>query len=251
MHGVPARSATMCWSSGLEISTAAATRPSSAHKLLLRCSSGSWTLCTLQNLTSGKSPCGHPPVWHEWKFARHPAICRMWIARVTATTWYNPGQVTDPRQRHHRRVWLDTRTGQQACPPYDPQFVRSEVFEFWPSDMLRLFAQAGMPRRQAPPPGDCDRRMPGGHAPSINSPLRNATYTLRAARVGTETIALAATAMALCGHCTGSSMTPMSALRDPTLRLSWAPGRSGAFLVRAVDDQGRADSRELRVAVIP
>jgi len=37
----------------------------------------------------------------------------------------------------------------------------------------------------------------------------------------------------------------------PDATVSWAPGRSGAFLVRAIDDQGRADSRELRVAVIP
>jgi len=33
--------------------------------------------------------------------------------------------------------------------------------------------------------------------------------------------------------------------------VSWTPGRSGEFTVRAVDDQGRADSRALRVAVVP
>jgi hypothetical protein len=37
----------------------------------------------------------------------------------------------------------------------------------------------------------------------------------------------------------------------PDATVSWTPRRSGAFLVRAVDDQGRADSRELRVAVVP
>jgi penicillin-binding protein 1C len=30
----------------------------------------------------------------------------------------------------------------------------------------------------------------------------------------------------------------------------WAPERSGRFLVRAVDDRGRGDSRELRVGVM-
>ena len=169
----------------------------------------------------------------------------------TATTWYIPGRSPIRLSDIHRRIWLDTRTGQQACPPYDPRFVRSEVFELWPSDMLRLFTQAGMPRRQPPPASECQRAIPGGHAPLINSPLRNATYTLRASRVGNETIPLTATA-------DGGVRTLHWFVDDayvgttrPDATVSWTPGRSGAFLVRAVDDQGRADSRELRVAVVP
>jgi penicillin-binding protein 1C len=169
----------------------------------------------------------------------------------TATTWYIPGKSPIRLSDIHRRMWFDTRTGQQACPPYDPRFVRSEVFEFWPSDMLRLFARAGMPRRQPPAANECGRGTPGGHAPSINSPLRNATYTLRASRVGSETIPLTAT--------TDGGVRTLHWFVDdayvgttrPDATVSWTPGRSGAFLVRAIDDQGRADSRELRVAVVP
>jgi penicillin-binding protein 1C len=169
----------------------------------------------------------------------------------TATTWYIPGRSPIRLSDIHRRIWFDTRTGEQACPPYDLHFVRSEVFEFWPSDMLRLFAQAGMPRRQPPAANECRRGLPGGHAPSINSPLRNATYTLRASRVGSETIPLAAT--------TDGGVRTLHWFVDdayvgtarPDATVSWTPGRSGAFLVRAVDDQGRADSRELAVAVVP
>ena len=65
----------------------------------------------------------------------------------------------------HRRVWIDTRTGEQACPPYDPTHTRSEVFEFWPTELLQLFAQAGMPRRRPPPAADCQRDMAGGTPP--------------------------------------------------------------------------------------
>jgi penicillin-binding protein 1C len=169
----------------------------------------------------------------------------------TATTWYIPGKSPIRLSDIHRRIWFDTRTGQQACPPYDPRFVRSEVFEFWPSDMLRLFAQAGMPRRQPPAANECRRGIPGGHAPAINSPRRFATYTLRAARVGSETIPLNATT-------DGDVRTLHWFIDDayvgttrPDATVTWTPGRSGAFLVRAVDDQGRADSRELRVAVVP
>ncbi len=169
----------------------------------------------------------------------------------TATTWYIPGRSPIKVSDIHRRIWIDARTGRQACPPFDTRFVRSEVFELWSSDMLRLFAQAGMPRREPPPAGDCERGIPGGRAPSISSPLRNATYTLRASRIATESIPLAATA-------DGAVRTVHWFVDDayvgttrPEIAVSWRPGRSGAFLVRAIDDQGRADSRELKVAVVP
>ena len=169
----------------------------------------------------------------------------------TATTWFIPGKSPIRISDVHRRVWYDTRTGNEACPPYDPEFVRSEVFEFWPSDVLRLFAEAGMPRRQPPAPANCQQEAAGGHAPQIKSPLTNTTYTLRAARVSTESIPLAATT-------DGDVRTIHWFVDDayigtshPDVAMSWTPGRSGEFTVRAVDDQGRADTRALRVAVVP
>jgi penicillin-binding protein 1C len=169
----------------------------------------------------------------------------------TALTWFIPGKSPIRISDVHRRVWYDVRTGNEACPPYDPEYVRSEVFEFWPSDVLRLFAEAGMPRRQPPAPANCQQEAVAGHAPQIKSPLTNTTYTLRAARVGTESIPLAATT-------DGEVRTVHWFVDDayigtshPDVAMSWTPGRSGEFTVRAVDDQGRADSRALRVAVVP
>ena len=105
--------------------------------------------------------------------------------------------------------------------------------------MLRLFAQAGMPRRQVPAPGGCGRGMPG------------ATYTLRAARVGSETIPFVATVDGGVRIVHWFVDDAYVGTTRPDTAVTWIPGRSGAFLVRAVDDQGRVDSRELRVAVIP
>jgi penicillin-binding protein 1C len=169
----------------------------------------------------------------------------------TALAWFIPGKSPIRISDVHRRVWYDTRTGTAACPPYDATYVRSEVFEFWPSDVLRLFAEAGMPRRQPPAPASCEHEALPGHAPHINSPLSNTTYTLRAARVGTETIPLAATT-------DGEVRTVHWFVDDsyvgtghPDATVSWTPSSSGEFTVRAVDDQGRSDSRLLRVAVVP
>jgi len=60
----------------------------------------------------------------------------------TTSTWYIPGVSPIRVSQVHRRVWIDTRTGTQACPPYDPQYTRSEVFEYWPTELLQLFAQS-------------------------------------------------------------------------------------------------------------
>jgi penicillin-binding protein 1C len=37
---------------------------------------------------------------------------------------------------------------------------------------------------------------------------------------------------------------------EPGIAIPWSPQRSGAFTVRAVDDRGRADARQLRVAIV-
>jgi penicillin-binding protein 1C len=169
----------------------------------------------------------------------------------TALTWFIPGKSPIRISDVHRRIWYDTRTGAEACPPYDPAFVRSEVFEFWPSDVLRLFAEAGMPRRQPPASAACQQNASVGVAPHINSPLSNTTYTLRAARVGSETIPLAATTDGEVRTIHWFVDDAYVGTSQPDIAVSWIPGRSGEFTVRAVDDQGRADSRALRVAVVP
>ena len=166
-----------------------------------------------------------------------------------ASTWFIPGRSPIRVSTLHRRVWIDSRTGRQACAPYDELYVQSEVFEIWPSDVLQLFAQAGVPRRRPPAAGDCAERALAGLPPRITSPLTAATYTLRAAHASSETIPLAA-------HTDSDVRTVHWFVDDayigtgePGIAIAWSPQRSGAFIVRAVDDHGRVDSRELRVAI--
>lgn len=168
----------------------------------------------------------------------------------TASTWYIPGVSPIRVSQVHRRVWVDTRTGRQACPPYDPATTRSEVYEFWPTDLLQLFAQAGMPRRRPPAPATCQRDIASGTPPRITSPVTSATYTVRATRIGSESIPLSANA--------DSEVRKLHWFVDetyigsgaPGIAIGWNPQRSGRYIVRAVDDRGRADSRELNVALV-
>jgi len=166
------------------------------------------------------------------------------------STWYIPGVSPIRVSQIHRRVWIDTRTGKQACPPYDPAFTRSEVFEFWPTDLLQLFAQAGMPRRRPPPPADCQRDVPSGTPPQITSPVIAVTYTVRSGRVGSEAIPLVANADSEVRRLHWFVDDSYVGTGTPGVALGWHPTHAGRYIVRAVDDRGRADSRELHVAVI-
>ena len=100
------------------------------------------------------------------------------IARSTVETWYIPGKSPIRVSQLHRAVAIDTRTGRPTCPPLSPETTRFEVYEFWPSDMLKLFREAGMPRRVPPPLPSCASED-SADAPRISSPLRNVSYTLR------------------------------------------------------------------------
>ncbi|MDR3415447.1 MAG: penicillin-binding protein 1C [Nevskia sp.] len=169
----------------------------------------------------------------------------------TSPTWFIPGKSPIRLSNVHRRVLVNLRTGRQACAGDPAQDLRSEVYEFWPSDLQRLFAQAGMPRRRPPPPGDCAPAAVAGTPPAITSPLSGATYTLRTARLGHEAVQLSAIAEAdvrsLYWFVGGSFV----ASAGPAQSLPWVPPGSGRYQLRVVDDHGRADSRELRVEVAP
>jgi penicillin-binding protein 1C len=96
----------------------------------------------------------------------------------TVETWYIPGKSPIRVSQLHRAVMVDAITGRPACPPYAPGTTREEIYEFWPSDMMKLFQEAGTPRRKAPVIPNC-AADDGGDIPKIAAPLRGVTYTLR------------------------------------------------------------------------
>jgi len=50
----------------------------------------------------------------------------------------------------HREILIDTTTGLRVARDDGTRAVRREVWEFWPPDMLEMFRQAGLPRRDPP-----------------------------------------------------------------------------------------------------
>lgn len=164
----------------------------------------------------------------------------------TVETWYIPGKSPIEVSQLHRRIALDALTGQPTCPPHDPLNTRWEVFEYWPSDMLKQFREAGLPRRAPPRLPDC-AADDSGDAPRIASPLRNVTYSLSPRRPQ-ETIALDAGAAADVQHLfwfDGNALLGKVAVKDGAF--PWRPTQDGIHVLRVIDDHGRAAQRDIRV----
>jgi penicillin-binding protein 1C len=165
--------------------------------------------------------------------------------------WFIPGKSPIRVSTVHRRVAVDMRSGLQACATTPARYVRSEVFEFWPSDMHRLFTLAGMPRRR-PPDDRCAQQFATTEdlPPVITSPLTGATYQLRRAHGATDVLQLNATADAGVQILYWFADGGFIGASRPSVALPWAPARAGEMAISVVDDRGGSASRVVRVATL-
>lgn len=166
-----------------------------------------------------------------------------------ATTWFIPGTSPIRVSTLHRAVWIDDATGRAVCGARP--HAHREVFEHWGSDMLQVFAQAGMPRRVPPAPARCGGHTapaPESDGPQIVSPLRGANYVLRLKDASALTLrANANRAGTVYWFADSAYLGSTSAGKD----LSWSPPAAGRFTLSAVDATGSADSREVSIEFAP
>lgn len=171
----------------------------------------------------------------------------------TVKTWFIPGKSPIQVSTLHRPVVVDLHSNKPVCPPFDPQQTRLEVFEFWPSDLERLFRAAGVPRRSPPPlPEHCSGQGYGisGDPPRIGSPLTNVVYTLRLSKPE-ESIELSAAVDGASKQMYWFADDRYLGSNSRGTNLSWRPAQAGTFEVGVVDDQGRSAGRTVRVQFLP
>lgn len=167
----------------------------------------------------------------------------------TRTTWFIPGKSPIRRCAIHRRIAIDVATGFRACPTTATP-VRSEVFEFWPSDLMALFRLAGLARREPPAYApDCPlqaRAVAVGQAPVIVSPKPDVVYHLRAGRTAQERIALKAISDGGTRQLYWFVDQDFVGTTPPNRALFWTP-TPGRFDIRVVDDNGNSDRHTIDI----
>ena len=166
-------------------------------------------------------------------------------------TWFIPGKSPIRVSQVHRPVVIDDATGKPACPPYAGKRTHIEVYEYWPSELQRVFVQAGMPRRTPPLNDACvEGGVAVGEPPRITSPLRGSIYTMRLNKQGDDRIGFSANGDAAVRQLYWFVNDAYIGHSAPGELLFWdAPG-AGNYSVRVVDDRGQSDQRALGVSLV-
>ena len=159
----------------------------------------------------------------------------------TVQTWYIPGKSPIRMSQLHRAVAVDNQTGRAVCGGASGS-SHVEVIEFWPSDMLKLFREAGMPRRAPPSMPDC-ANSDTADAPRIASPLSRVTYAVQDGR-SIQLDANTAGDVRDVFWFDGNELIGNGASQKP---LDWRPSTDGKHLIRVIDDHGRAAERDVEV----
>ncbi|HET6553287.1 MAG TPA: penicillin-binding protein 1C [Dyella sp.] len=165
-------------------------------------------------------------------------------------TWFIPGKSPIRVSQVHRPVVIDDATGQPACPPYAGKRTHVEVYEYWSSELQRVFVQAGIPRRTPPRNEACGDTGIDGEAPAITSPLRGSIYAMRLTRAQDNRIAFTANGDASVREMYWFINDAYVGRSAPGESLFWLPVAAGNYEVRVVDDRGRSGVRALGVSVV-
>ncbi len=169
----------------------------------------------------------------------------------TIKEWFIPGVSPIKVSTVHRAIPIDNLSGKRAC-FHNPVTSHLEVFEFWPSDLLRIFRQAGVARRTPPSYAeDCglDQQAGSGTPPKISSPSEVITYSLRADRLSEERIPFEAVAEADVKRLFWFVDNRLVGESTPNEAFLW-PAAAGDYMVSVLDDHGRAAMVRMRVGLV-
>lgn len=191
-----------------------------------------------------------------WSKIREVAVCSVSgqmpgpYCPHTARTWFIPGKSPIQTCEIHRQIYIDAKTGLQASFPGETG-SKPIVYEFWPTDLLQVFRLAGIPRRQPPMarPGRLETKSGKGLPPQITSPQAKVVYNIRLRELGKQKIPLAAITDADARAVYWFADKNYLGKSKSSEPLFWTP-KPGRFIVRAVDDHGRSDTRGIQVAVV-
>lgn len=169
------------------------------------------------------------------------------------TCGYIPGVSPIRPCEVHQEVFVDPATGLRVAVDDGRPDLRREVMECWPPDMLALFKQAGLPRREPPPldPGAGGfATADPANAPRIASPRASLVYHLRARQPELSRIPLLAE--------TAPGVRKVYWFAGPRFLGSGAPAEPllwtaepGRWTLHVLDDHGRSAACQIRVEAVP
>jgi len=167
--------------------------------------------------------------------------------RHKVKTLFWPGVSPIKKCPIHRAFLINKKSGLRSCRPNARNNV-SKIYEVWPTHLMDVFAQLGVPRK-APPlwPLNCriGDKTEVGNDPLILSPKRGLDYNIRLSSEHNIINFLAQTDsdVAQVYWYLGEEFIAKTSPKRPFL---W-PAKAGQYLLKVVDDRGRVALRKLKV----
>ena len=164
----------------------------------------------------------------------------------TEPVWFIPGKSPIKTDTIYREIAIDSKTGLRAC-KFD-QSTKFEIYEFWSSDLLKIFKRAGIARR-IPPVYDpsCENKsnIQNGFSPQIISPKPAVNYV---ARFSSNNLIIPLTAVVDADVSNVHWFVNETYLgKIPREQSYFWKAKPGHYIVRVVDDYGRSDVRDVNV----
>ncbi len=164
-------------------------------------------------------------------------------------TWFIPGKSPIKSANIYRKILIDNKTGKRACIP-DVKNNHYEVYEFWSSDLLKIYNMAGISKKT--PPIFLDECMVkkaaiDGKKPVILSPVNEMEYNISLKNNENKDIALRAV--------TDSDVKVLYWFIDKNYigksdsenNLSWEL-KPGLHTISVIDDKGRSNTSRIKVS---
>ena len=163
--------------------------------------------------------------------------------------WFIPGVSPVRETGILRKVRVNSRTGLLSCPE-DGETSHESVAEFWPSELKRMYARAGIQKPDPPAYGPlCDKGTPEGHGPRILLPREGVRFHVQ----GNEPFC----SLVLLAHAE-AGVSRLFWFCDTDLAGVTTPGEEllarippGEHTIRVVDEAGRSATRRISIGRMP
>jgi len=169
-------------------------------------------------------------------------------------TYFIPGKSSIEKCEICREIHVNTKTGYRS---YEQgKNTKTEVFEFWPTDLLKIFRKAGVPRK-TPPIFDPNQnvnefsylsKVNEGLAPKIISPMSETEYFISPGETMFNNLPLKAIVDADVKEIYWFVDERFIGRSDPNETQYWSL-QPGTFQIGVVDDKGRSYTRTVKISV--
>ncbi len=208
----------------------------------------------------------HPEMIAEWNTPNNYDLVKVDFCKTSGglntehcpkiiNSWFIPGVSPIRSNDIYREVLIDKNSQLRAC-KNDPEKTEKKVFEFWPSDVQKVFRQAGLHKKFPPPflPECVEQSLNAmsnivGNAPDITSPMSTIAYALQSHKLKEEQIPLTANVDSNSSELfwfVGNKFVGSSSPNDPVM---W-PAQIGQFDVTVIDDLGRSSQVNIQTNLV-